>query len=310
MTTKRNQSEGASQGSVLHEIFAKRKATLKELESNSDWYAAIRDSSSWPQQPARRFRQAFDPNTAGFQFRVIAEIKRASPSHGLFAGHHDPVVTAKSYAAHGATALSVLTEPDYFGGNVSYIKAIRAELPDMPILMKDFFFCESQVYLARSVGADAVLLIAAYLTKRRLDELYQLAHSLGLTTLVEVHNDEELSKIPASALAASGKAHEEPREAGEAANSLLVGVNTRDLKDLSISLSRFAPLAQTIRQHPIAQQDRGLPLIAESGINDHSDLLALTHQGAKGFLVGSALMATADPGKALAELMGSVQVSS
>lgn len=302
--TNENENE-QKQSSVLHEIFAKRKEALAALESNSAWYEAIRDSDSWPKQPARRFREAFDPNTAGFSFRVIAEIKRASPSHGLFAGHHDPVTTAKSYAAHGATALSVLTEPDYFGGNVSYIKAIRAELPDMPILMKDFFFCESQVYLARSVGADAILLIAAYLSEQRLEELYQLAHSLGLTTLVEVHNEEELCKIPASALSASSTGGEPTKT-----KSLMVGVNTRDLKDLSISLSRFAPLARSIRQHPIGLQDRDLPLIAESGINDHSDVLALSSQGAKGFLVGSSLMATADPGKALAKLMGSVKVSS
>lgn len=287
-----------AESSVLHRIFASRKEDLAELNANSEWHAAIRDESTWPQQPPRRFRAAFDPETLGLQYRVIAEVKRASPSKGTFASHHDPVDVAKSYSAHGATALSVLTEPKYFGGSVSYIKDIRAQLPDMPILMKDFFFDDSQVYQARSIGADAILLIAAYLSEQRLDELYRLAHSLGLTTLVEVHDRAELDKIPVP-----GVLPVEER-------SLMVGVNTRDLRDLSISLDRFAPLAQSFAQHPSREQDRTLPLIAESGINETNDLALLAGKGAKGFLVGSSLMATDDPGKALAQLMGSMQVTS
>lgn len=275
--------------SVLHKIFAKRQEALAALNSNEAWYAGIREDSQWPVQPPRRFREAFAKETAGASHRVIAEVKRASPSKGLFAAQHEPVAVAKAYAAAGATALSVLTEPEFFAGNVSYIKAIRAELPSMPILMKDFFCDDSQVYLARSVGADAILLIAAYLSAERIAQLHALAVKLGLSSLIEVHSCEELAKVPPAA---------------EHHGALLVGVNTRDLKDLSISLDRFAPVAKTIRQQPALGDSAKLPLIAESGISCHDDLVSLTQQGADGFLVGSALMATADPGAALATLLG------
>lgn len=269
--------------SVLHKIFARRKLALAELNSDPSRLARLKDESLWPQQSPFRFRQAFSAAPSG-TYKVIAEIKRGSPSQGLFPTAHQPVAVAEAYAQQGATALSVLTEPEFFGGDTRYVEEIRKALPELPILMKDFFFSEAQVYEARAIGADAILLIAAYLPKERINALHDLAASLGLSTLLELHNASELSKAPSSHL-----------------ESMLLGINTRDLTDLSIDLGRFAPVAKTVRtMAPL----NALPLIAESGIKAAVDLRTLTEQGADGFLVGSSLMATADPGAALAELLG------
>lgn len=279
--------QDSSKKNVLAKIFADRELAIAVLKSDPAWLDRLQDESRWPAQPPLRFRRAFDKrdedSNSGQSFRVIAEIKRGSPSQGIFGGDHQPVDVAKAYAANGATALSVLTEPKYFGGDIKFIEAIRQALPEMPILMKDFFFDEAQIYQARAAGADAILLIAAHLSAERIAALHQLAASLGLSTLLEVHAADELAKAPA-----------------EHTDSLLIGINNRDLTDLSISLDRFGPVARQVEDTP---KLAALPLIAESGIKVTADLKLLAGQGADGFLVGSALMATADPGAALGMLI-------
>lgn len=275
---------------MLERIFHKRYDAIRTLKNDDEWLARVKDASTWPDQPPLRFHQAFTQPRQDGGYRVIAEIKRGSPSHGLFAGDHDPVAVAKAYAKNGATALSVLTEPAFFGGDTAHIEAIRKELPDIPILMKDFIFDEVQIYHARAIGADAVLLIAAHLNEYRINTLHKLAASLGLTTVVEVHEALELFSVP-----------------NADNDSVLIGVNNRNLADLSIALGRFEPIAGYVKHMPKICH---LPVIAESGIKMASDLRFLAEQGAAGFLVGSSLMATADPGAALAQLLSGAEEQS
>lgn len=218
------------------------------------------------------FRAAFAP--AGPH--VIAEVKLASPSQGAIAPQADPVAVATDYLAHGATALSVLTEPAFFGGALTSLSRIRAAHPDARLLQKDFFLDAYQLYQARLSGADAILLIVAMLEPDELGALFQLASELRLTALVEVHTAEEMAR--ARALGAG-----------------LIGVNNRDLGSLQTELEtsrRLRPLAP-----PAAT------LICESGLRSGADLRAARSWGYQGFLIGTSLMATGNPGPALAQLL-------
>lgn len=209
--------------------------------------------------------------------RVIAEVKLASPSEGDLGGGIEPVAAARDYAAHGAAALSVLTEPDFFKGSLDHLAAVRRET-DLPLLMKDFILEEYQLWQARAHGADAALLIAALLGEDALAELIGRALALGLTPLVEVHTQEEM----AVALRRGGR---------------LIGINNRDLKTLRVDLEvsrRLAPLARMA----------GATLVSESGIGSLSDLKELSGLGFHAFLVGTSLMRGGRPGAALAGLLG------
>ena len=207
---------------------------------------------------------------------VIAEVKLASPSQGSIAPGMDPVAAAEQYAANGASALSVLTEPRFFGGSPAHLRLIRSAVR-IPLLMKDFVVEEYQLYLARASGADAVLLIAALLDERRLRELIRLARMLGLAVLVEAHTPSERRRALAS-------------------GADLVGINTRDLKTLRVDL-------RTARDLAPRRGERAL-FICESGIGSARDIAALARLGYRGFLVGTALMRTGKPGRALAALLG------
>ena len=199
---------------------------------------------------------------------VIAEVKLASPSQGPIAPGMDPVAAAEQYAANGASALSVLTEPRFFGGSPAHLRRIRSAVR-IPLLMKDFVVDEYQLYLARASGADAVLLIAALLDERRLRELIRLSRTLGLAVLVEAHTPSERRRALAS-------------------GADLVGINTRDLKTLRVDLGTARDLAPR-------RGERAL-FICESGIGSARDIAALARLGYRGFLVGTALMRTGRPG--------------
>lgn len=222
-----------------------------------------------------KFCSAFD----GAGPRVIAEVKFASPSEGPLRSHPKPsadeaVRVAGSYLRAGACALSVLTEPDHFSGSPKFLFAVRSAYPDAFLLMKDFFIDPYQFELARANGADAVLLIAALLGEK-LKPMLDQSRERGLTALVEVHDEAEL-------------------ESAQKAGAELIGINSRDLKTLKTDLAvaeRLAPLAE------------GGLLIAESGIQTRSDIDKLTSCGFKGFLIGTSLMRSADPGYALKEIL-------
>lgn len=210
------------------------------------------------------------------KFSVIAEIKRASPSQGDFAMDKNHIEVGRQYHESGAAALSVLTEADYFKGDITFISDLKSVLPDMCILQKDFILDEYQVFEAFLSGADAILLIMAMIGPNRCDHLYKLATSLSMSVLVEVHSDEELHW--ALDLGCN-----------------VIGINSRNLHDFSISHDTIISLSKTIPD--------GRVVVAESGICKHEDLNLLSQHNCHGFLVGTTLMKSKDPGFALRKLI-------
>jgi indole-3-glycerol phosphate synthase len=257
-------------GSVLERIAAsarKRTALAKAAEPPQELRRRI------ARAPARR---PFTGRLRAPGLHIIAEIKRASPSAGPLGTSIVPARVAADYAAHGAAALSVLTEPEFFDGDLAHLSSARAAV-QLPVLMKDFFLEEYQLLQARAAGADCVLLIAALLGAGGLEDLLRSADALDLDALVEVHDEDELRL----ALAAGAR---------------LIGVNNRDLKTLAVDLEvsrRLAPLAA----------GASAVLISESGLRTRAQLLEMAALGFRGFLIGTHLIASGRPGHALAELL-------
>lgn len=207
---------------------------------------------------------------------VIAEIKFASPSAGRLRAEEPADNVAAGYLANGAAALSVLTEPEFFHGSEKFLEAVRGRFPQALLLQKDFLVDERQVPLARLQGADAILLIVRLLDDSRLRRFLALARELGLSALVEVHDEEELGRALA-------------------AGATLVGVNNRDLRTLKISLDVCRRLAPLIPPEVAS--------VAESGISDGATIRELASLGYRGFLVGTSFMKAPDPGVALGEFL-------
>ncbi|NYG56201.1 indole-3-glycerol phosphate synthase TrpC [Nocardioides perillae] len=207
---------------------------------------------------------------------VIAEVKRRSPSKGHLADIPDPTTLAAAYAAGGAAAISVLTEQRRFGGSLDDLRAVRAAV-DVPLLRKDFVVADYQVVEARAAGADLVLLIVAALDDASLRRLHDLVGELGMTALVEVHDEAETER--AVALGAE-----------------LVGVNARNLKTLDVDAGTFGRLA------PLVPADR--VLVAESGVTGPDDVARFAAEGARAVLVGEALVRDGDPAAAVRAMTG------
>ena len=206
---------------------------------------------------------------------VIAECKRRSPSKGVLAADYDPVGIARTYERGGAAAISVLTEPTFFDGALAHLTAVRAAV-SLPLLRKDFIVDEYQLVEARAAGADAVLLIVAALAQPDLVRLQSRAHDLGLATLVEVHDQEELSR------AIDGGAR-------------VIGVNNRNLRTLAVDVDASFRLAARIPRDVVA--------VSESGLQRRQDLERLLTAGYRAFLIGERFMTDADPAKAIADLI-------
>lgn len=209
---------------------------------------------------------------------IIAEIKRKSPSKGLLRRSFDAVLLAKEYERCGASALSILTDNKYFGGSSAILKKIHT-FTKLPILRKDFILDPYQVYESKQIGADAILLIAAILTPRKLALLTDVARRLGLDILYEVHNRRDLKKV----LPLKPK---------------MIGINNRNLKTFHVNLSVTENLAKRI--------PRGILVVSESGIATHADIKRLKKSGAKAFLVGETLVRDKEPGAMLKRLMGEI----
>ena len=208
-------------------------------------------------------------------FNVIAECKRRSPSRGVLRADYDPVAIAKSYTDAGAAAISVLTEPTFFDGSLDHLTAVRGAV-NTPLLRKDFIVDAYQLLEARAAGADAILLIVAALDDAELRALLQGAAEHELAALVEVHTAEELVRA-------------------QQAGARLIGVNSRNLKTLTVSLDTLYELA--------AKMAPATTAVAESGLRTRADLESLRSAGYSAFLVGERFMTDADPGAALARLI-------
>ena len=210
---------------------------------------------------------------------VIAECKRRSPSRGVLAADYDPVAIARQYAAGGAAAISVLTEPTFFDGSLDHLAAVRQAVT-LPLLRKDFMVDEYQLLEARANGADAALLIVAALTQADLVRLQCRAWDLGLAALVEVHDDEELSRAIDS-------------------GARIIGVNNRNLRTLAVDVAASRRLGARIPANVVG--------VSESGLMSRADLEELAGQGYKAFLIGERFMTAPDPAEAIAELIGERQ---
>ena len=206
---------------------------------------------------------------------IIAEFKRKSPSKGFINASADVQTVTKTYSLAGSSGISVLTDYEFFGGNNQDLLKTR-EVNKTPILRKDFIISEYQIYEAKSIGADVILLIAAALNPDELKHFTKLAHTLGLEVLLEIHSEEDLQ--PAIA-----------------AQPDLIGVNNRNLKTFKTSLD--------VSRKLISQIPENIMAVSESGISDPTSIMELKKLGYKGFLIGENFMRTADPGKAAAEFM-------
>lgn len=209
---------------------------------------------------------------------IIAEIKFSSPSLGvIYKGNHDPSAIAQSYLLNGAAALSVLTEPNYFKGNIEYIKEIRGAFPKVHILMKDFISTKTQLDRGLEYGANAVLLIVGFLAPKLLRELYDYAVGLGLTPVVEVHNLGEL-------------------ELALKLDPKIIGINNRSLDTLEIDLNISRELVRVVPNN--------IDVICESGLETKAQIQEMQGLGFDGFLIGTRLMSHENPGEALSQLLG------
>ena len=224
--------------------------------------------------PVRDFAGAITRVIGQQRPAVIAEIKKASPSRGVLRADFDPAAIAQSYASGGATCLSVLTDKDFFQGSEAYLETARAAC-ELPVLRKDFTIDPYQVYEARAIGADCILLIVAALTDAQLVELHHLAQSLQLDVLVEVHNRTELDRALAL-------------------NLRMVGINNRNLRTFEVSLHTTLDLLAAIPPN--------ITLVTESGILAQPDIALMREHGVNAFLVGEAFMKARDPGLELHSL--------
>ena len=214
------------------------------------------------------FKEKIENNLKNNKTSIIAEIKKASPSAGIIIDDYNPVDIAQIYLNNKATCLSVLTEEDYFLGNLNHINKIKNEV-DLPILCKDFFIDPFQVHLAKSCGADAILIIIAGVNDKLADQLYEEAQKLNMSVIVEVHTIEEAKKALRF-------------------NEALIGINNRNLKTLKTEISTTYELSDILTNHTG-------PLISESGIKNKEELLEIKNKtNIKTFLIGESLLKNLD----------------
>lgn len=255
---------------ILARIVERKKA---EVAEKLDLRRSLETTAAFQKGQRRGFRAALLRR----QPAIIAEIKKASPSRGVLSGDFNPGALARAYFAGGAAALSVLTDRDFFQGSLGDLKTARATVP-LPVLRKDFTIDEIDVVEAAAAGADAVLLIAAILTAKQIEQFRRAAEHYGMAALVEVHDDADLDKA---------------LEAG----ADLIGVNNRDLRTFEVSLETSERLAARLPEAAVR--------VAESGIHSRADVERLTAAGYQAFLVGEHLMKSGDPKRAIEELRGS-----
>ena len=259
---------------ILQKIVAVKRDEIAAARARRDLNSLRRDAESLG--GLRDFIASLRSTIAAGRAGVIAEIKKASPSKGVLREHFAPAEIAASYERHGAACLSVLTDVQFFQGANAYLEAARAAC-SLPALRKDFMVDAYQVFEARAMGADCILLIAAVLDNAQLADLEAQAHGLGMAVLVEVHDAAELDRALRL-------------------NTPLVGINNRNLRTFEVTLDTTLGLLKNV------PPDR-LP-VTESGILGPADVQRMRAADVHAFLVGEAFMRAADPGLALAELFG------
>lgn len=259
---------------ILDEIVEKRKIQLEREMAAAD-IETVKKATERLDRQCISFKNALAKPD---RLSVISEVKKASPSKGLIQPDFDPVKIAKEYESYGADAVSCLTEEHYFQGSSEYFKAIRQAI-GLPMIRKDFIIDEYQIYEARLMGADAILLIAAVLDDEKLKRFGDTAHSLGLDILAETHDESELERVLAL-------------------DFDIIGINNRNLKTFEVKLETTARLAGMIPE--------GKVIVSESGIKDNADMKTVRSYGADAVLIGETLMRSGNIGATLTALRENV----
>jgi indole-3-glycerol phosphate synthase len=265
---------------ILQRILEHKKSELRRKQSRG--YLSELKNRIANGRPPLGFVKALESGRSTDSPALIAEVKRASPSQGLmrseFVDQFDPLKIARTYQNHGASALSVLTDQEFFQGNLDDLAAIKDQI-DLPALNKEFMIEEVQFYEARAYGADCVLLIVAALDRIQLQDLYAIAEGLDLNVLIETHDEHEvdtvLERLP---------------------DVQLMGINNRDLQTFSTDLSVTQRLAKRIPSDKL--------IVSESGIHKRDDVIRIHESGAKAMLVGESLIKADDIGAKVHELLG------
>ncbi len=257
---------------ILERILATKRAEIVSAQHSKPLAALEQLARQAP--PPRDFVASVRAKTSAGLPAVIAEIKKASPSKGLLRPDFRPAEIARSYETHGAACLSVLTDKDYFQGSPEYLQQARAAC-SLPVLRKDFMLDVYQVFEARAMGADCILLIAAAVSLPRMLELERIAQDLGMAVLVEVHDAAEL-------------------EAGLELRTPLLGINNRNLRSFETKLETTLDLLDRIAQDRV--------VVTESGIATPGDVRRMRRHGVNAFLVGESFMRASDPGAELERL--------
>ena len=242
---------------ILEEIVAKTKSKLEEKKQR----VSLEELSSkidFENLKETNFKKSLQNKAEA----IIAEIKKASPSAGIISDDFDPVSKSKEYESFGASALSILTEEDYFLGNIQYLKDVKATT-SLPILRKDFIVDEYQIYESKLIGADCILLIASILNDEELKNFSEIAERLKLDYIIEVHDEEELQRV-------------------QHFTNAIIGVNNRDLKTFDVDINNSIELKNTFEGDNI--------FIAESGIKSKKDIENLQQHDINVFLIGESLM--------------------
>lgn len=257
---------------ILKTILAKKEEEVARRSINTP-IDILQDIASGTEKP-RGFTRALHAKILSRKPAIIAEIKKASPSQGVIREDFKPVYIGQDYAMNGATCLSVLTDKEFFQGSEAYLQMVRERCP-LPVLRKDFMIDAYQIYEARALGADCILLIVAALTDDKLHELAELATKLGMDVLVEVHDADELDRALKL-------------------NTQLIGINNRNLRTFVTDLQTTLRLKDSIPADKL--------IITESGIHTQDDVQLMLDNDIYGFLVGEAFMRAESPGKKMREL--------
>ena len=272
---------------ILEEIVANKRTELAIAMNEMPLDVLQRLTQQRIDRDGRLKLRSMKQSLANSASGIIAEFKRKSPSRGWIHADVEPEQVVPLYAEGGAAASSILTDEKYFGGRLEFIQRVRDLVPDLPLLRKEFIIDAYQLYEARLVGADAVLLIAADLLPEQYGELLQTAHGLGLEVLLEVHDEAELSYLQAGV-------------------PDMLGVNNRSLgtfvTDVQHSFDIAARMQRSVRALGLSADEAPL-LVSESGIGNPSVVRLLREKGFRGFLIGECFMKEANPGEALREFV-------